>query len=348
MARERMASLAAVYALTAAMKLAAIYWAMARLPTAWNAHAAIAGANIAGLILIAGLAFRLCGWSRPRVDLRMARRQIRDSLAYTAAMLFSLLYFKSDIVLLKYISGEAAAGQYTPVQRLMEPLLMIAALWGTALFPALCRMAHREDAGMARLQASNLRLSLLVSVPMAAGLFLLAEPILHLLTGDAATYADGVLLLRLFALVTPLFYWNSLGQEALYAAGRRWSVAVTYAVAALVNIGVNVLAVPRFGVVAVAWAALLANALISAVFLWKMRRLLGTLRLPGLLLRVAAASAAMGTVAWLLVGQSLALASVAGGLTFAAVLPLLRPFDIFEREMLRAFSFAVLRRIGKG
>jgi O-antigen/teichoic acid export membrane protein len=276
----------------------------------------------------------------------MALRQIRDSAAYTAAMLFSLLYFKSDIVLLKYLAGEAAAGQYTPVQRLMEPLLMVAALWGTALFPALCRMAHREDADMAQLQASNLRLSLLVSVPMAAGLVLLAEPIVRLLTGDAAAYAGAVVLLRWMALVTPLFYWNSLGQEALYAAGRRWSVAAVYAAAALVNIGVNVLGVPRFGVIAVAWGALLANALISAVFLWRMRQILGALRLPGLLLRVGIATLAMGATAWLLAGFSLLLATLGGAVVFLPVLLVLRPFTAFENEMLRALFSASFRRAG--
>ena len=333
-AQERMGLVALVNTAGSVLKLGAVYYIMARTPSSAAAHGAIAAAT--------GVAFLLCivatvyaaGWERPRVRLGLARTQLRECYPFAIAMAFSLVYFKSDMSLLALLKGDEAAGIYTPPQRVMEPLLMIAGLWGTAIFPALCRLSHAAPEDYTRLKRTSLRWVLMVSSPMAAGLALLAGPVIALLTGGAADAQPSIPVLAVLAAVTPFFYLNSVAQEFLYAAHRNWYVVASYAVGALLSVAANVAIIPLFGALGAAWVAVAVNAVISGFFLYAVRHDIGAMHLPTLFAKIAAACAVMAAVVWLTLPFHWALALAAGAATYLVALLLLRAPDATERAML--------------
>ncbi len=340
-ARERMGLVALVYFIVSVLKLASVFVVMRGLHTAAAAHGAILIANAIGFVVMAAIVFRVCGWERPRFRPALAMAQVQECLPFAAAMLFSLAYFKSDMLMLRHLADEAAAGQYTPAQRLMEPLLMVAALWGTAVFPALCRLAHTAEDQYRQLKTSSVRMALIAAFPMAAGLALLAEPVVALLAGDADLFHEAVGVLRILACVVPFFYLNSLGQEFFYAAHRNGFVVVCYAAAAAVSIGGNLIAIPLLGVAGVGGVALAANGLISVLFLAAMRRELGGMHLPTLIAKIAAACAGMGVVTWIAAPYSLVGGVIAGGVVYAALIWILRAFNPLEQGLVDALLLRV-------
>ena len=343
-ARERMIWIAVIYVIAGVARLAAVYLAMRLVPSSVSAHTGIAVGGLLGFFLCVAVAIWVVGWERPRFRLSLALAQIRECMPFTAAMLFSAIYFKSDVSILTWLCGKDAAGIYGPAQRIMEPLLMIAGIWGTAVFPALCRLSVNARENYDRLAATSARLALMIAFPMAFGVAAIAQPVIALLTGaHAAEFGEAVFVLRVFCAVVPFFYLNSIGQEFLYATHRTWLVPRAYGVAAVLSVVLNLLLIPRYGVPAVAYTALLVNAAISVIFVAAMPTEYRAMALPALVLKTLVACLLMATVAYLLVPISLAASIAAGGLIYVVMQALLKTLVPEERVLVARLAQAPLK-----
>jgi O-antigen/teichoic acid export membrane protein len=344
-ARERMVSIAVVNLVAGVARLACTYLALRLAPTSVMAHGGIAVGNLLGFLLCIGVTISLTGWERPHFRPGLALRQVRESLPFSLAALFSLIYFKSDMSILKWLQGETAAGVYTWAQRLMEPLLMIAGIWGTAVFPALCRFSVTAPENYARLKKTSARLALLIAFPMAFGIAFLAEPIVALLTGATGeTIAQSVFVLRVLCGVVPFFYINGVAQEFLYSSHHNWFVVASYGMASMVSVAGNLLLIPWLGVPAVAYTAVAANLIISVLFVGKMQSEYGTMGLISLVVKTVIACFVMGFAAYWLSGASLLPAIVVGVLVYAALQWALRTLTPEERRLAAGMAAAPFRR----
>jgi len=342
-ARERMGWIALVNIVAAVLKLGSVWIFVQTAPSAAMAHGAIAGANLVGFGLCVASAVYVAGWEWPRVDVGEALQQVRECFPFAVAMLCSLVYFKSDLALLKFLGGDEAAGLYTPVQRVMEPLLMVAGLWGTAVFPALCRVSVESEKNYDRLRKSSTRLALLVSIPMAFGIIVLADPVMQLMTGARmGEFGPSVRVLSIASLMLPFFYLNGMGQEFLYAAHRNWCVVRIYGVAAVSSVVLNLAVIPYFGVVGVAWVAVRVNGLVSLLLVYEMRSMYGAMGLGALIGKSCVACGVMAGAAYWLAPFSLVVAVVVGIGVYGVLQMLLRTLNEDERRLVRRLVATVL------
>ncbi len=334
-ARERLGLLAAVYVVQAVLKLAAIFFVMQRVPESYAAHGAIAGANLAAFALCAVLTMTIAQVERPRFEPLLAWRHIRESLPFIAAMLCSLIYFKSDMTLLKLLGTDAAAGQYGAVQRVLEPLAMLAGLWGMAVFPALARLSVHAPGDFAALKRTTLRLSLAVGMPLGAVVAVLSAPILQVLAGNRyGEFAAVVPAMQVLTAIIPLFFINGIGQEFFFAANRDWFVVRTYAAAAAVSAGLNAALIPAYGLWSVTAAALASNGIIALVFAWGLQQELGRMRLLPLLAKTLLACGGFALVLWLMPSVPLIVAAALGGVLYIAAQYALRTLNAEERAII--------------
>ena len=344
MARERMVLLACANLVSGAARLVFTYLALSFAPTSIMAYAGIALGNAAAFAMCITCAIIVAGWERPSFRLGLALAQVRESAPFTVAMFLSLIYFKSDMSLLKWFQGDSAAGVYTAVQRFIEPLLMIAGIWGTAVFPALCRFSVDAPDNYTRLMKTSARLALMVAFPMAFGIAVLSTPIIGILTGARAVeFAGSAAVLRILCVMVPFFYLNGVAQEFLYSSHRNWYVVSAYAIAATVSLLGNLLLIPQFGVHAVAWVAVAANVAVSIMFVYGMRREYGAMRLPSMTVKTLISCFAMAAAAHALLGISIIAAVAAGGIVYVIMQAALRTLTRDESALLVSMLGAVVR-----
>jgi len=336
-AKERLVVVACIYFVTSVLKLASVYFVVKRMPSAAAAHGAIALANFAGFVICVGCTVMIAGFERPRVRLALAMEQIRECFPFMVAMICSQIYFKSDISILEFMRGDDPDA---PVA------IYGAALWGTAVFPALCRFSMHAPENYVRLKRTSARLALLLSLPMAVGIAALAEPIMKLLAGAArfGEFAQSVVVLRIVCVAIPLFYLNGIGQEFFYASHRNWFVVRTYALAAVVSVVGNLLVIPRFGVPGVACTAIAANLAVTLVFVAGMRTEFGAMGMVRLLAKTLAACAIMGVVVYSLADMSVVAAVCIGSFVYALLQLILRTLDADEQQLVGRMLRAPLRR----
>lgn len=344
-AHERM-DLVAVDAIVGSLfKVGVSYAAMRIAPSSAAAHASIVVGTFVSFLMSVGFSIFVAGWERPRLRLDRALAQVRECYPFAVAMILSQIYFKSDMSLLKCFSGDVETGLYTPPQRVMEPLLMIAGLWGTAVFPALCKFSHAAPEQYAALKKTSIRFALLTAVPMGFGLALLAGPVIDLLTGAAPDARGSIPVLAVLAAVTPFFYLIGVAQEFFYSAHRNWFVVAAYGAGAVFNVAANCAVIPYYGALGAAGVAVATNAIIGAIFVWGLRAEFGAMRLPSLAVRTVGAAVVMSGVVLVLLPYSLVGAIGAGAITFAGAVWLLRALDERERRLLRDVSASAWSRV---
>jgi putative peptidoglycan lipid II flippase len=203
-----------------------------------------AGVLLGGVfqMVVPALALVRLGW-RPQLDLR-AHPQVRAIARLMAPTIFgSAIYLINMAVsrLLGLSLDEASATLLNLAGRLMElPIGVFAVAVTTVVFPLISQHAARKDwASLGQAYRQGMRLILVVNIPAAAGLAVLAEPVIRLLfergAFAAADTARMTPVLVAYALGLPFFAFVNLALRAFYAERD----TVTPVRGALLSFGVN-------------------------------------------------------------------------------------------------------------
>ena len=186
------------------------------------------------------------------------------------------------------------------------PLGIIGIALGTAILPSLSRhIAQGDGEGAFRLQSNAVELALLLTLPAAVALFVAGSAFTRAFyTGGAFTMADsmvagsmvsalviGLPAYVLIKVLVPNYFARKDTRTPVYTAGG----------SLLINVALNFLLVPRFGVVGLALAGSI-GAWCNVAALYTVLALRGHFHFTALVLsrvvRIAAAAAFMGAVLW--------------------------------------------------
>lgn len=254
------------------------------------AGAPLIGFAIAGAIEVGvtGLAFAVI-YRRQRMPLlalryrwEVARRIAVTSWPLFAAALAAIAYLRADQVMLQALAGSAELGVYAVAARLSEIWYFIPVAMGSSLLPLL--VANRRDdaaAYDANLQRT-INIAAWLAIALAVGVTLIAAPLIGILYTDE--YAEASSILRIHVWAAPFIFMGGIVGRALVAEGRtRFELARNLS-GATVNIGLNLVLIPRFGGIGAAIATLISYssaAYFSCLFyppvrphFWRMTRAL--------------------------------------------------------------------------
>jgi O-antigen/teichoic acid export membrane protein len=213
-----------------------------------------------GLAALAVIPFVAAGEWRRAASARPERARIGRHLAYglpvACSLILALVLSTTDRFLLATFLTPADVGVYHAGYNLANRTLDVAFIWlGAAGGPALIMALERGGlAALTRSAREQADIMVLLTVPAAAGLALVACPLAHLLVGPAL--ADGA------ARVTP---WIALAgllggfttyyfHQAFTLAKRTPRLLTAMAIPAATNLLLCLLLIPRFGLDGALWA----------------------------------------------------------------------------------------------
>ena len=233
------------------------------------------GALLGGFLQMAVPAAALVheGW-RPRFRLT-ASGPLRQIVRLMAPTVFGSAIYLINMAVSRFIGfslNESAVAVLNLATRLMElPIGVFTVAVSTVIFPLIAKHAAAGDWGnLASSYRKGMRLILVINIPAAAGLIVLATPIIRLLfqRGEFRAEATAMMqpVLAVFALGLPFLSFVSIVLRAFYAQ----KDTRTPVHAALLSFGVNlvlsILLMGRFGTVGLAIASNVA-VVVQAVFL---------------------------------------------------------------------------------
>ena len=253
----------------------------------------------------------------PRFRWRAVRPLIRPGAYLMLGALLGLMIYNADLLLLRIFRDASHVGVYAAGYTLVAFLGNLGIAYGLSLLPTLTRLQTSPKAQL-DLYRTAMAQTFAVALPVAAGGFLFAPRIIDLVFGQSYAASAGVLAILIWTIPTALF--RDVALTALLATGREKEVMRITGWAAALNMGLNLLLIPRYGLIGAAAATIVTEA--ARMLLSQRAAGVVGFRMPGpaRFWRVLLAGGAMVALLLLLRPQSLLGGMVLGVLFYAGAL----------------------------
>ncbi|WP_160165568.1 flippase [Conexibacter woesei] len=239
--------------------------------------------------------FRIHGLPRLRIDLRGLGRRYARGLVVGISLAIAAIYYTIDNIVLGYMAGPTEVGIFSAAYKIPFNIVMIGTVWLQAAYPYASALAV-HDAAAFRVQLGRVAsLAGTVSIPVAIGGTLLAHQLIVGVFGQAYEEAAVPFMLLIWSAVIALLQVNYTNGVLALGDEKHYLLAVV--VAALANVGLDILLIPSLGASGAAAATVVAEL---AVLIFVGRRIAQRLGPPpiewGRLARSAGATALMVVV----------------------------------------------------
>jgi O-antigen/teichoic acid export membrane protein len=319
----------------------------------FGASVALTTEDLASTILGIALGYAFAGylaaprWLRGLLALRLASwQQIKVFMAYGLPLSFTLgmifILDSVDRLMLAGLRDAATAGVYSSAYNLSQfSIGTILGGLGLGIMPLASAAFHRNESALAkRLIERNLFTLIAIGLPAVIGLCFEAPVLGRLMLGNyQAGESDSVVII--ISIAIGLAGLRAYGYDVIFMIHSSTKVqAVILAIAAGINIGLNIVFIPMAGATGAAWATLMAFlfAIVASVVVG--RRIVKLDYAMTRIAKVCVATILMAMVLYCVPSKptwfNLALAVGAGSATYGAALLLLNPS--ISRSLLRTIS----------
>jgi O-antigen/teichoic acid export membrane protein len=275
------------------------------------------------------------GGLRPQFDLMFWKRALRESLPLGLAFMLLQVYYLTDTIVLGLLRGAVSVGLYSAAYKTAAFVLAVGGLFFETIFPVIARYHEHARERLPWLLNSVLRVTLLLSIPMAVGGTVLSRPILTGLYGREYGAATIAFRLLIWAVAIELLGLN--WGYALMACDRTNGYLKAVGLGAGLSVILNVALVPKLGLMGAGLARLASSALISLGLCLQFRRV-SRVHALRYFLKPLLASALMAA-AMLLLGHSWILQLALGIVVYSGTILAIGPA---ERDYAMRFANAIL------
>ena len=269
---------------------------------------------------------------RPRYDPALWGDLLRKGLPYAYAGAMITLIFDVDAVLLEAMRGATEVGFYRAPVQVLGGLTLIPRVIGYAFIPTMAALHVSSPGTVSELYRRGSKYLLVAGLPIAAFGVLESPRFVQALFGP--DYAPSAPAARFLLPAAVFMFLSNFGETTLACINRWRSIVVVSTLTLALNIGLNLLWIPRHGFLGSSWATLATEAAYFA---------LGAAALRAYGLRAAwfasaaralAATAAFAATLWVGRGLPLLAVSMLASLVFVAATFALGVWDEKERALL--------------
>lgn len=257
---------------------------------------------------------------------------LRESWPVALSVALNLIYFRADTIILSLFHPQATVGLYGASYKVLEVLVAFPAMFAGLIIPLVTihASAGNHDQFRATLQKGFDFLTTL-GLPIVAGVFVLAHPIMRLIAGDEFVESGSILRVLIFA-VGVIFLGTMFGYTVVIVNRQRAMIKYYLGVAIFSLLGYFLFIPPYsvWGAAGMTVATESAIMLSSFLVVWQATRVSIVLRQA---CKALAASFVMGAAVYALRSAPLFLSISVGLVVYTLALAI---FGGLQREMIRA------------
>ena len=183
------------------------------------------------------------------------------TVPFALAAIFARVYGYIDSILLKQMLGTEAVGWYSTPYKITYAFQFVPLALTAAIYPRMSEYFITKKEKLAVILHDSIKYLLLVSMPIAVGICVLARPIILMLYGEA--FLPSVLPLQVLIVSLVFSFVGFPIGACLNACNRQTTQTTIVGFVMILNISMNLLLIPRIGVVGAAIAALVGNTVLT-------------------------------------------------------------------------------------
>jgi O-antigen/teichoic acid export membrane protein len=269
-----------------------------------------------------------------RFDRALFRRWLRLAFPFALGAFLTNLYFRADVPILQHFKPFHEVGWYQFAYKPFESLQFVPLAVQAVAYPLLGVYFRDARHRLGIAYARFFKILVVLGWPLTVGTFVLAGPVGRLFQ----LYPESIPALRILALAIVFLFANSAFTAMLYAVDRQDLFAWATGVAVVVNVGLNLAFIPRYGYLAASAITVVTEAAFSVAGWFFVAR---TERLAWLQVswRTLLAGLLMGAVLYPLSHRAIYVSAPLGLAAYVAALWMLRAVRREELDLvLRGFG----------
>lgn len=206
-------------------------------------------------------------------DPDLIKKLMREAIPVAIAAVFSVIYFRVDVLMLSFLKGDLDVGFYSAAYRLTEAFVFLPAAFTTSTFPLMSKYFNdsSNSFGFTYTRAFKYLFSagLLLAVLVTFG----SEKIILAIYGPE--YQSSVVALQILIWATALMFVNLLVSSTCVSSGNQQIISKTAILATFLNVVLNLALIPSLSYTGAAIATVFSElgAMLFGMF-WIQRNLL--------------------------------------------------------------------------
>lgn len=199
----------------------------------------------------------------PSIEKKELKRIGLMSLPFAMAAVFGRIYSYVDVVMLKKIAGNAAAGIYSTPSKITFAFQFIPMALTASLYPRFSQYFTDDKEKLKKVFVDSLRYLLIIAIPISVGISLLSRDIVILFFTDK--YAPSILPLKIL-IISLVFSFVSFPIGSLLNACNKQNIQTSITgIILAINLILNLFLIPRFSAVGASITALVCNILLAVL-----------------------------------------------------------------------------------
>jgi len=203
---------------------------------------------IVGAIIESGLAlfFTREGVLPPKIDIRFARKLTLETVPVALMLIFNLIYFRIDMILLSLFKPSTDVGIYDMAYNFFDFLIALPLFLSNALYPSIIKNEknHRNfKQTIHKYVFLFIGFSFLVVVPT----WILAPLLGFIPSKHPGDFLPAVVPLRILLISLPVFFATSILQWVFIAQKEQVFLSIVYFFLTIINVVFNILFIPQYG-----------------------------------------------------------------------------------------------------
>ena len=235
------------------------------------------------------------------------KQHIKPVFILAGSLFLNAIYSKLDTTMLGGIAGEDSVGYYTYAHRILQVGITFCTAITSAFLPRLSYYYKNDHGAFRALVSKGIQIVAFLSIPAAAGLFILAPDVIRILFGDC--FLPAARTLRIFSILIIVFaFGNLLSYQMMLCTGTEKKYVVILSVAAGLNVVLNSILIPGLKQDGAAIASVVTEIFINSVAILYYTKKLRVSYKNGVILQAILAAAIMSictVVLRRLMGQSI-------------------------------------------
>ena len=258
-------------------------------------------------------------------DFELWKYMIKEALPIAIYSVVWVIHFRTDVVMLSMMQGDAPVGIYSAAYKLCDPLSLISGALMISLFPIMSASFKSSKERLTKTYRLGIKYILIVMLPIAMGTTLIADKIILLIYG--AEFAGSVTVLRILIWALVFNFVNSLLLQLLISIDEQKLNTLSTGICAIVNIALNFILIPILSYNGAAIATVATHAVLFIASFYFVSKHLQMLSIHKIVIKPVISGLIMGTFVYYFLGVNMFLLVPSAVIIYFGALLTLKTFS---------------------
>ncbi|MDX1535326.1 MAG: flippase, partial [Candidatus Spechtbacterales bacterium] len=235
-----------------------------------------------------------------KTSLKEWKRIIKTTYPIAVSLVFTLLYFKLDTILLSIMKSQEDVGIYNAAYKVLETIIFFPAAFIGLMLPRLSEYIKESKEKFSDLLSSLNDIMTISALPVVVGGFLVSESMVYLIGGSEFLLASAPLQVLFFAI--GIIFYGTLYGNTVIALGIQKKAMWAYFWGFALNFIANLVFIPKYSYMGAAWTTLITEIFVTAYLLWIIKKEVNFVFSIKTTIKAVFATALMGLFVWFIYG----------------------------------------------